>query len=87
MYEKSKGRLDLQRSRRDKKKEKQDQRRKGLYLLYLEETPILFIQIRHLKMDQGPRNHWGKDQDNQLNVGDVEETIWLKTSHSKEVEQ
>ena len=61
--------------------------RKALDLLSLKATPTFFNQIKHLKVDQRPLNHWGKDQGNQLNVGDVEETICLKIAHNKEVEQ
>ena len=56
--------------------------KKVLDLLSLEETPILFIQIKHIKVGKGLLNHWEKDQDKQLNVGDVEETICLNTTYS-----
>ena len=44
-----------------------------LELLYLGETQTLIIQITHIKVGQGPLNPWGKGQENQLNVGEVEE--------------
>ena len=60
--------------------------RKDLDLLSLEATPTLFRKIKHFKVDQRPLNHWGKDQGNQLNVGDVEEIICLRILDNKEVE-
>ena len=60
---------------------------KVLNPLSLEEIPTLFSQIKYLKVDLRPLNHQGKDQRKQLNVWDVEETIWLRIAHDKEVEQ
>ena len=45
--------------------------REDLEFLYLEENPTLFIQIKHLKVDQRPLKCCEKDQGNQLNVLDV----------------
>ena len=69
---------------RSKSKNKE---RKVLNLLTLEEIQTLFNQIRHLEVDQGPLNRWGRDQYNQLSVRHVEEIIRLRISHKKEVEQ
>ena len=60
--------------------------RNDLDLLSLEATPTLFSQIKHLKVDQRPQNHWGKYKGNQLNVWDVDEIICLRIAHSQEVE-
>ena len=87
LYEQSKGRSNLQRSLRDEKKRNKIKGRKALDLLSLEATPTLLSQIKHLKVDQRQLNHWRKYQGNQLNVGDMDKTIWLKITHIKEVEQ
>ena len=81
LYEQGKGRESLQKSWKDKKKEKFDKRKKGFKLPSTETTQIKISKNSMLRMnirDKSPLEKW---EDHQSNVGDAKKITCTKNSH------
>jgi hypothetical protein len=77
----------MQKSWKDKKKEKYDQRRKGFKAPFNKNNPNKNNEINLLKMNPRKTIPWGKEEDHQSDIGCVRKITYTRIFLTEEIKR